>query len=237
MDEHRQKVHKLFSRIAGRYDRMNTILSFNLDKSWRRRTLAFADPRPGERWLDVCCGTGKITLEIARRLEPAGGVTGLDFNAAMLAVAKQAEADAELSAPVCWLEGDALMLPFPDEAFYGVTIGFGLRNLPDFDQGLVEMQRVLKPNGRLICLELSHPVWPLFKQGHAFFVRYLVPRIGDVGLGAQSVYKWLPESLRQFPGAEGLAEKMRLCGLKNVRFERLSGGIAAVHIGFKGGTA
>ena len=234
MDAHRQMVHSLFSRIAGRYDMMNTILSFNLDRYWRSRTLSLAEPMPGEHWLDVCCGTGKITLEIARRLGAGGGVTGLDFNAAMLQVAKQAEVAAKLPAPVNWLEGDALMLPFPDASFDGVTIGFGLRNLPDFDAGIREIARVLKPGGRLVCLELSHPVWPVFKQGHAFFVRYLVPRIGNVGLGDQSDYKWLPESLRHFPGAEELAEKMRRCGLDKVRFERVSGGIAAIHIGFKG---
>lgn len=142
-----------------------------------------ADPRPGERWLDVCCGTGKITLEIGRRLGTCGEVTGLDFNAAMLSVAKHAEDEAKLPMPIHWLEGDALLMPFPDATFDGVTIGFGLRNLPDFDQGIKEMRRVLKPEGRLVCLELSHPVWPVFKQGHAFFVRYLVPHIGNVGLG------------------------------------------------------
>ena len=233
MDEHRQKVHNLFSHIAGRYDRMNTILSLTLDRGWRSSALAMAKPAPGESWLDICCGTGKITLELARLLGTDGEVTGLDFNAAMLAVAKQAEKETKLPKPIQWLEGDALALPFPEASFHGVTIGFGLRNLPDFDQGIGEMRRVLKPGGRLICLDLSHPVWPIFKQGHAFFVRYLVPRIGNVGLGAQAAYKWLPESLTQFPGAEELSGKMRRCGLENVRFERLSGGIAAVHIGFR----
>lgn len=233
MDPHRQKVHNLFSQIAGRYDRMNTIISLTLDKGWRERTLAIADPHPGERWLDVCCGTGKITLEIARKLGQAGGVTGLDFTPAMLEVAKRAEVAAALPCPIDWLEGDALALPFADASFDGVTIGFGLRNLPDYDDGIREMRRVLKPGGRLICLELSHPVWPMFKQAHAFFVKYLVPGIGNIGLAEQSHYKWLPESLRHFPGAEELAEKMRFCGLESVRFVRLSGGIAAVHIGFQ----
>ena len=212
---------------------MNTILSLTLDRGWRERTLAMADPRPGERWLDVCCGTGKLAIEIGRRLGERGGVTGLDFNADMLAVAKRAEQEDNLPSPVVWLEGDALSLPFPDESFDGVTIGFGLRNLPDYDEGIREMRRVLKPGGRWICLELSHPVWPIFKQGHAFFVRYLVPGIGNIGLGEQSHYKWLPESLRQFPGAEELAEKMCQCGLVKVRYERLSGGIAAIHIGVR----
>ena len=233
MDAHRQKVRNLFSRIAGRYDRMNTIISLTLDRGWRERTLAIADPQPGEQWLDVCCGTGKLSIEIGRKLDSTGSVTGLDFTLAMLEVAKRAEMEASLPSPVCWIEGDATCLPFADGMFDGVTIGFGLRNLPDYDAGIREMFRVLKPGGRWICLELSHPVWPVFKQGHAFFVHYLVPFIGNLGLGEQSHYRWLPESLSQFPGADELAKKMRRCGLVNVRYERLSGGIAAVHSGYR----
>ena len=231
MDKHRQMVHSLFSRIASRYDLMNTILSLNLDRYWRRQTLQIAEPKPGEKWLDVCCGTGKITLEIRRILGMDGDVTGLDFNAAMLAVAKQAEVQAHLMRPICWVEADAMELPFAEGAFDGLTVGFGLRNLPDIDQGILELRRVLKPGGRLICLELSHPIWPIFRHGHGLFVRYVVPRIGNLGHRAESDYQWLPESLRRFPGAEELADRMRRGGLENVRFTRLSGGIAAVHVG------
>jgi demethylmenaquinone methyltransferase/2-methoxy-6-polyprenyl-1,4-benzoquinol methylase len=231
MDTHRQMVHSLFSRIAGRYDAMNTVLSLNLDRHWRRKTLQTAGPKPGERWLDVCCGTGKLTIEISRLLGSEGEVAGLDFNASMLEVAKRAESRAKLMRPIHWIEADAMELPFPDAAFDGVTIGFGLRNLPDIDQGIREMRRVLKPDGRWVCLELSHPVWPIFRQGHSLFVRYIVPRIGNLGHSGESDYLWLPESLRRFPGAEELAERICEAGLSDVRFRRLSGGIAAVHVG------
>jgi len=233
MDTHRQKVHTVFTRIASRYDSMNTILSLNLDKSWRRRTLQAAGPQPGEQWLDVCCGTGKLTMEIRRILGDTGEVTGLDFNSSMLEVAKRAETQVKLGRAVRWMEADAMELPFADETFDGITIGFGLRNLPDIDKGIVEMARVLKSGGRWVCLELSHPVWPIFRQGHGFFVRYVVPRVGNLGLGEQSDYQWLPESLRKFPGAEELADRIRQAKLTDVRFERLSGGIAAVHVGYK----
>ena len=233
MDKHRQMVRDLFSRIAGRYDTMNTILSLNLDKYWRRRTLEIASPQPGEKWLDVCCGTGKLTLAIRRILGESGEVTGLDFTSSMLAVAKQAEEQAHLPQSIRWLEADAMDIPYVDGMFDGVTIGFGLRNLPDFDRGIREMRRVLKPGGKWVCLELSHPVWPVFKQGHGLFVRHLVPGIGNLGHSAVADYQWLPESLRRFPGAEGLAERATLAGLREVRFERLSGGIAAVHIGYR----
>ena len=233
MDAHREKVHRLFSRIAAKYDLMNTVLSLTLDKSWRRRTLTAAAPRAGEHWLDVCCGTGKLTLELRRLLGGDSEVTGLDFNAAMLSVARRAEVEAKLPAPVRWLEADATELPFPADSFDGVTIGFGLRNLPSIDQGIREMRRVLKPGGRWICLDLSHPVRPLFRQGHAIFVRYIVPYIGNLGAGGGDNYEWLPASLRNFPGAEELAVRMSQSGLEFVCFERLSGGIAAVHTGIK----
>lgn len=233
MDKHRRMVHNLFSRIAGRYDMMNTILSLNLDKYWRRKALEIAAPNPGEQWLDVCCGTGKLTLEIRKIMGNSGAVTGLDFNAAMLSVARNAEELANLPSIISWLEADAMELPFPDKTFDGLTIGFGLRNLPDFDRGIREMRRVLKPGGKWVCLELSHPVWPIFRQGHGWFVRYVVPQIGNLGHAAESDYQWLPESLRRFPGADGLAEKIRQNGLVNVRFERLSGGIAAIHSGYR----
>ena len=233
MDAHRQKVQGIFSRIAGKYDRMNTILSFNLDKTWRKRALEIAAPSAAERWLDVCCGTGKLTLEIRRLLNDEGLVTGLDFTAAMLQVARQAEKQAILSAPIDWLEADAMTMPFADASFDGVTIGFGLRNLPDLDQGLREMRRVLKPGGRLVCLELSHPVWPIYRQGHKLFVDYAVPFIGNLSRRGERNYHWLTESLSRFPGAVELGERMKNVSLENVEFHRLSGGIAAIHVGFR----
>ena len=233
MDEHRQKVHGIFSRIAGKYDLMNTILSFNLDKGWRRCALEVASPNGSEHWLDVCCGTGKLTLELRRRLGNKGEVTGLDFTAAMLAVARQAEIKADLLAPINWVEADAMQLPFPDACIDGVTIGFGLRNLPDFEQGLRELYRVLKPGGRLVCLELSHPVWPVFRQGHRLFVRFVVPFIGNFGRRGERNYQWLSDSLQKFPAADELAVRMQRIGFRNVNFLRLSGGIAAIHKGVR----
>lgn len=233
MDAHRQKVHGIFSRIAGKYDLMNTILSFNLDKAWRTRTLEVAAPKGAERWLDACCGTGKITLELRRMLGEHGEVIGLDFTAAMLEVARQAERKTALTTPIIWLEADAMELPYPDEYFDGVTIGFGLRNLPDIDRGLCEMRRVLKPGGRLVCLELSHPTWPVFRHGHQVFVRFAVPLIGNLSRRGERNYQWLSDSLRRFPGAAALADRMRLAGLQKLQVQRLSGGIAAIHKGIR----
>lgn len=233
MDAHRRMVHSLFSRIAGRYDLINTILSLNLDKYWRRKAIQLADPQPGDNWLDVCCGTGKLAVEIQRVLGKSGQVTGLDFNSAMLAIAKKSEARAKLSRPICWLEADAMELPFKDHTFDGVVIGFGLRNLPDLDQGIREMCRVIKPGGKWVCLELSHPVLPILRQGHGLFVRHIVPWIGNFRHDSKSDYQWLPESLQRFPGAEALLEKIKQADMAHVHFERLNGGIAAVHKGLR----
>ena len=231
MDVHGQKVQSLFSRIAGRYDLMNTVLSLNMVPYWRRRALEIADPQAGEQWLDVCCGTGKMTLAIRRLLGAQGNVVGLDFTAEMLAVARSEEKKTHLSRPVRWIEADAVELPFPAGSFDGVIIGFGLRNLPDIDRGMREMLRVLKPGGRWVCLELSHPVQPLFRQAHGFFVRNIVPRVGNLGHAEKGDYQWLPESLLKFPGAEELRDRMHQAGMTHACFKRLSGGITAVHSG------
>jgi demethylmenaquinone methyltransferase/2-methoxy-6-polyprenyl-1,4-benzoquinol methylase len=228
MDGQSRKVHDIFTRIAGKYDWMNTILSLNLDQQWRNKTLELAKPVSGERWLDVCCGTGKLTMGIRLIMGSIGDVTGLDFNAAMLAVAQKAE---PCAGSIHWLQADAMQLPFPDESFDGLIIGFGLRNLPDLDLAIREMRRVLKPGGRLICLDLSHPVMPVFRHGHRFFVRFVVPLIGKVMQRGDQDYQWLPDSLKKFPGAEELAELMKQNEFSDVVFLRLSGGIAAVHKG------
>lgn len=233
MEEQSRKVHRIFTRIADKYDLMNSILSFNLDKMWRRKTLELANPLAGERWLDVCCGTGKLTLGLRRLMGSEGEVYGLDFNQSMLNVAKNTEARGNLSGSIFWLEADATKLPFPDESFDGVVIGFGLRNLPLPDLAIQELRRVLKTGGRLICLDLSHPVLPGFKQGHGFFVKYVVPLIGNFNHRGKSEYQWLAESLQKFPGAEELCQMMTRNGLNSVVFQRLSGGIAAVHKGVR----
>ena len=150
MDTHRQKVHTVFTRIASRYDSMNTILSLNLDKSWRRRTLQAAAPQPGEQWLDVCCGTGKLTLEIRRILGDTGAVTGLDFNSSMLEVAKRAETQVKFVRAVRWMEADAMELPFADETFDAIVSNFvfhEVRTAKDKRDVVREAFRVLKKGG------------------------------------------------------------------------------------------
>ena len=233
MDAHRQKVHDIFSRIANRYDRMNSILSFNLDRHWRKRTLEWAAPASGENWLDVCCGTGKLTVGIRHRMGEGGQVTGLDFNRSMLEIAKKNCQALSEKKQIDWLQADAMNLPFSEASFDGVTIGFGLRNLPDYGLAVAEFRRVLKPGGRFVCLDLARPILPVFRQGHRLFVCHVVPWLGRLSQRGQEDYQWLPESLSKFPEAEELAALLLRQGFKQVRFERLSLGIVSVHCGLK----
>jgi demethylmenaquinone methyltransferase/2-methoxy-6-polyprenyl-1,4-benzoquinol methylase len=214
-------VRDMFDRIAPVYDFMNRAMSLGLDRSWRRMT-AQAVVRPGDRVLDVCCGTGD--LAIADR-EAGGDVVGLDFSERMLARARR-KADG-----IEWTRGDATALPFPDEAFDAVTVGFGIRNLDDMASGLREIARVLRPGGRLGCLEITRPRGVLRPFFRAWFDG-LVPLVGKVVPGGRA-YTYLPASVRRFPGPEDLAAAFEPAGFADVRWRLLGGGIVALHTGTK----
>jgi demethylmenaquinone methyltransferase / 2-methoxy-6-polyprenyl-1,4-benzoquinol methylase len=214
-------VRAMFDRIAPVYDLMNRAMSLGLDVRWRRMT-ARAVVRPGDRVLDVCCGTGD--LAVADR-EAGGDVTGLDFSERMLERARR-KSDA-----IEWIRGDATALPFPDAAFDAVTVGFGVRNLDDLESGLRELARVLRPGGLLGCLEITRPrgvLRPFFR----LWFDGLVPLAGRV-LPGGSAYSYLPASVRRFPGPEDLAAAMERAGFAAVRWKLLGGGIVALHTAAK----
>jgi demethylmenaquinone methyltransferase/2-methoxy-6-polyprenyl-1,4-benzoquinol methylase len=209
----------MFDRIAPVYDAMNRLMTAGLDRRWRRETAA-AVVRPGDRVLDVCCGTGDLALAAA---EAGGEVTGLDFSEAMLVRARRKEPALE------WVSGDALALPFADDSFEAVTIGFGLRNLADAERGLAEMRRVLSPGGRVAILEITRPrgiVRPFYR----FWFDGVIPLAGKV-LPGGSAYSYLPASVRRFPDPEGLAKLMGDAGFGDIRWRLLAGGIVALHTG------
>jgi demethylmenaquinone methyltransferase / 2-methoxy-6-polyprenyl-1,4-benzoquinol methylase len=210
-------VRDMFDRIAPVYDLMNRAMSLGLDVRWRRMTARGA-VRPGDRVLDVCCGTGDLAL--ADR-EAGGDVIGLDFSERMLARARR-KSDA-----IEWVRGDATVLPFSDEAFDAVTVGFGVRNLEDLESGLRELARVLRTGGRLGCLEITRPRGPLRLFFRLWFDG-LVPLVGKV-LPGGSAYAYLPASVRRFPGPEDLAAAMERAGFSSVRWKLLGGGIVALH--------
>jgi demethylmenaquinone methyltransferase/2-methoxy-6-polyprenyl-1,4-benzoquinol methylase len=215
-------VREMFDRIAPVYDVMNRAMSLGLDVRWRRMT-ARAVVRPGERVLDVCCGTGDLAVADS---EAGGDVTGLDFSEQMLARARR-KSDA-----IAWIRGDATDLPFPDAAFDAVTVGFGIRNLDDMESGLRELARVLRPGGRLGCLEITRPrgaLRPFFR----LWFDGLVPLAGRV-LPGGSAYTYLPASVRRFPGPDDLAGAMERAGFSAIRWKLLGGGIVALHTAVNG---
>ena len=214
-------VREMFDRIAPVYDLMNRAMSLGLDVRWRRMT-ARAVVRPGDRVLDVCCGTGDLAVSDR---ESGGDVIGLDFSERMLARARR-KSDA-----IEWIRGDATALPFPEEAFDSVTVGFGVRNLEDMESGLCELARVLRPGGRLGCLEITRPqgvLRPFFR----LWFDGLVPLAGRV-LPGGSAYTYLPASVRRFPGPEDLAAAMDRAGFGAIRWKLLGGGIVALHTAVK----
>jgi demethylmenaquinone methyltransferase/2-methoxy-6-polyprenyl-1,4-benzoquinol methylase len=223
-------VRQMFDRVAPRYDLANHLLSFNIDRYWRRHTVRRVRDileRPDARVLDICCGTGDLLLA----LEAAhhGPVIGSDFCHPMLvnATAKAARRRARTAL----FEADALQLPLPSGSLDLLTVAFGFRNLANYEAGLREARRVLSAGGTAAILEFSQPPNAVFGAFYSFYSRHILPWIGGALSGARDAYTYLPESVRKFPGPEELAEDMRKAGFSRVRYELLTGGIVALHLG------
>ncbi|MDO7905079.1 demethylmenaquinone methyltransferase [Paenibacillus sp. JX-17] len=227
-----QFVHEVFESIAGKYDVMNDILSFRRHKAWRKLTMRKMDMRPGDTAIDLCCGTCDWTLSMAQASE-SGHIVGLDFSRNMLDVGQYKIDQQSRGKQITLVQGNAMSLPYEDNSFDYATIGFGLRNVPDLRQVLQEMQRVVKPGGRVVCLELSKPTWQPFKGLYYFYFQNILPSLGKLFAKRYEQYKWLPDSLVTFPGREELAAIFRETGLQQVEAYPLTGGIAALHIGIK----
>lgn len=219
-----EQVRAMFDRISPSYDRMNRVMSFGMDGRWRRDAVRAARVAPGDAALDVCCGTGDLAVELRRAVGPAGHVIGLDFSEQMLDVARAK------SSAVEWLQGDALELPFAENSFAAATVGWGVRNLADRESGFREMARVVRPGGRIVCLEMSQPPAWAAPFAHVWTDR-AVPVLGRIVAGDADAYSYLPESARAFPGAPELAAIMRDAGLVHVGFRRLMMGVVAIHVG------
>ena len=212
------EVRSMFDRISPVYDVMNRAMTAGLDRRWRRITAAAA-VRPGDRVIDACCGTGELALEARKR---GGRVTGVDFSQAMLERARRK------SAEVAWVRADLLALPFPDASFDAATVGFGIRNVADLEAGLAELARVLRPGGRLACLEITRP-GGLLRPFFALWFDRLVPLAGKL-LPGGAAYTYLPASVRRFPGPRDLARALERAGFAEIRWRLLAGGIVAVHV-------
>jgi demethylmenaquinone methyltransferase/2-methoxy-6-polyprenyl-1,4-benzoquinol methylase len=230
--EHSNAVREMFSGIAGKYDFLNHFLSLNIDKRWRRRVSGLlADILASEDALvlDVACGTGDLAIELSEKGNAS--VIGTDFCRPMLTIAHSKSQKLKKNLP--YVEADGLCLSFPDNKFDAVTIAFGLRNFSNWENGLRELRRILKPNGKLAVLEFSSPRIPGFRQLFSFYFSSVLPRIGGAVSGSRGAYEYLPDSVSKFPDQKELAEMMRQIGFSDVEYSNLTGGIAAIHSGTK----
>ena len=222
----------MFSHIAPKYDFLNHLLSFNIDRSWRKLLLERLGPvlsHPEARILDLCCGTGDVLLD----LEGAGQcrILGADFCHPML-LAAQEKAHARGFRPLLF-EADALELPLATDSLDAIAISFGFRNLANYQAGLGELHRVLKPRGTLAILEFSHPSALAMRVGYGLYSNIVMPAVGALISGSREAYRYLPDSIRKFPNAEELLAMMRRAGFGEADFRLLTGGVAALHTGRK----
>lgn len=231
-EEKAKFVHSVFQSIAKDYDRMNTLLSFRMHKSWRKFAMKKMDVQLGDTAIDVCCGTCDWTIALAEASQ-SGKVVGLDFSENMLTIGEKKVVKQHLDKQIQLVQGNAMKLPYPDHTFDYATIGFALRNVPDFVQVLQEMKRVVKPGGWVVSLELSKPTWKPFRALYYFYFQRLLPLLGKLFANRYEQYRWLPESLIQFPDYEELAKIMREEVGLEVQVYPLTGGITALHIGRK----
>lgn len=230
--EHARKVREMFSRISPKYDFLNHFLSINIDKRWRqlvRKRLTGTLEDPNAVILDVACGTGDLSVVLQKH--SAATVVGTDFCRPMLAIAAGKNGNETFSIP--YIEGDAMALPFRDDCFDAVTIAFGLRNLSNWQDGLVELRRILKPSGTLVILEFSQPIIPGFRQAFQLYFNKVLPKIGGAISGEQDAYEYLSVSVSKFPNQKELASMMIENGFSEVDYKNLTGGIAAIHAGTK----
>jgi demethylmenaquinone methyltransferase/2-methoxy-6-polyprenyl-1,4-benzoquinol methylase len=219
-----QQVEAMFDRIAGFYDRMNSVMTAGMHHRWRERAADLADVRPGDRVLDVATGTGDLAIALAKRVMPGGEVVGSDFSEGML---ERARAKAP---ELRWEHGDALALPYADGEFQAATVGFGARNFGDLEQGIAEMARVVKPGGKVVVLEITTPTKPPLSTFFGLWFDRVIPLVGKVAADKQA-YSYLPSSVKRFPGPEGLAAILAGAGLRDVKWILTAGGIIALHVG------
>ena len=225
-----QHVHEVFESISNNYDKMNSVISFQMHVQWRKDTMQRMGVPKGAKALDVCCGTADWTIALAEAVGPTGEVKGLDFSESMLEVGKQKTANMP---NVELIHGNAMELPFEDNTFDYVTIGFGLRNVPDYMQVLRELYRVVKRGGMVVCLETSQSEIPVYRQLFRFYFTYIMPVFGKLFAKSYKEYSWLQESANEFPGMRELASMFREAGFKDVSYRAYSGGAAAMHLGYK----
>ncbi|RSL33469.1 demethylmenaquinone methyltransferase [Salibacterium salarium] len=231
-----ERVHEVFETIYNKYDRMNSVISFQLHKSWRKKTMQSMNVFNGAKALDVCCGTAEWTIELAKAVGNQGHVVGLDFSNNMLLMGEQKVQGNNLY-NVELISGNAMQLPFEDGSFDYVTIGFGLRNVSHYQTVLKELYRVLKPNGLAVCLETSQPENSKINRMYSIYFTRVMPLLGKYLAGNYEEYSWLQESTMSFPNKSLLAVLFSEAGFKQVDVTPFTMGTAAAHFARKTASA
>lgn len=222
-----------FNRVAPKYDLMNSILSMGLQHPWKRAAVRMMNIRKGYRVIDVCGGTGDLAILSARRTGPSGLVTIYDFNRAMMNAGRHKTDPSEKRAPITFVQGDAECIAFPDNTFDAAMVGFGIRNVTHLKKGFSEMHRVLRPGGKIMCLDFSKPTNPIFRGLYDFYSFNVMPFLGGLIVGSAQSYACLSETIRMFPLPDELAAILEKIGFEKVHYQRMTNGIAVAHVGTK----
>jgi demethylmenaquinone methyltransferase / 2-methoxy-6-polyprenyl-1,4-benzoquinol methylase len=234
VDKSDERVRQMFGQIAPRYDFLNHLLSLGIDRWWRRQTVRLVPPSGTLPILDVCTGTGDLALAYDRAAGGRVPIVAADFCHEMLAIGRKKAEQAGAEGRITFVEADAQSLPLPTDAFQIVCVAFGLRNVADTDRGLAEMTRACAPGGHVAVLEFSTPTWQPFRGIYGWYFRNVLPRVGQlVSRNSSAAYKYLPESVGEFPQGEALCDRMRAVGLADVRRYPLTLGVATLYVGVK----
>lgn len=227
-------VRRHFNRVASKYDFMNSLLSFGIQHVWKRGAVRMLGLQPGQKVLDVCGGTGDLAILASRQVGPNGRVAIYDINWRMIAAGRPKIDPFHELANIGYVQGDAEAISFPDNSFDAAMVGFGIRNLTHLNRGFTEMHRVLKPGGKILCLEFSRPLNPLFRTLYDFYSFNIMPLLGEILAGSAESYACLPETIRMFPLPDELADMLRRIGFARVSYKPFTNGIAVAHVGVKG---
>ncbi len=227
------RVKQHFNSVARHYDFMNTLLSLGIHYAWKRSAVRMLKLAPGDRILDVCGGTGDLAILAAKAVGPTGRVVIYDINRAMIQAGMHKVIDTDIENRLGYIQGNAESISFPDRHFDTAMVGFGIRNVTFMKKGFEEMYRVLKPGGKMMCLEFSKPTWPVFRWLYDFYSFYIMPFLGQIIVGNRKAYTHLPESIRMFPLPDELANLLKNIGFSQVTVRSLTNGIAVIHLAIK----